>query len=346
MYENLTPEYIKSDMLEEFTLADTREGSYTNTLVSPVAKAMWKVYTALNAVLPIVFVDETSGPYIDKNAEQFGIKRKQGTKATAKVLFQGEDGTVIPAGKVFLTIDSYEYTLDETVTIAGGTAAGILTAADVGEAYNAPAGAIFRQITNLGGITAVESEAAKGGTDSESDAAYVKRFNDFRRRPATSGNVAHYMNWAQEVDGAGKAKVIPLWAGPGTVKVLIAGEHNQPVDHMIVEKVADHIEEVRPIGATVTVVSVIGVDIDVVAAVIIKPSTTLNAVIDAFSAALSAYLASITLNDYLIVYNRVGYILLDIPGVVDFTSLLVNGGTSDIVLDEDEVPVVGNVEVA
>ena len=346
MFDNLTPEYIKSDMLSRLELADTREGSYTNTVVSPVAYEMWKVYTSLGSVLPMVYIDETSGQYIDMKAGEYGIVRKQGSNARASVTFYGDDGTVIPEGKVFLTAEALQYTLDKSVAIAGGIAAGDLTAIETGEEYNVPAGAIFRQLVNLAGITQIESGAATGGADAESDAALAGRYYAYLKMPPTSGNAAHYLHWALEADGVAAAKVIPLWAGKGTVKVLIVGAHNQPVDDAIVTKTAEYIESVRPIGATVTVKSADGYAINVYATVVIRPSVDIAAVSEAFKTALSVYLEVIAFKEYTVVYNRIGYILLDLPGVVDFIGLTVNGGTGDIALSGEDVPVIGLVEVA
>jgi len=102
---------------------------------------------------------------------------------------------------------------------------------------------------------------------------------------------------------------------------------------------------VRPIGADVTVVSAIGHNINVSAQVILNPSTNAGIVNEAFESAMQTYLESIAFVDYLVVYNRIGYILLNIPGVINYTSLTVNGGTVDIVIGDDEVPVIGNIEV-
>ena len=346
MYEDLTPEYIKADILGDIELADTREGSYTNTLVSPVAYEIWKAYKALNSVIPMVYIDETSGPFIDIKAGGYGIRRKPGKNASANVRFIGEAGVVIPSGKVFLTADSLQYTLEDEAVIIGGVADGVLTAAETGEKYNVPAGAISRQLINTVGLEQVISEAAEGGTDTETDAAYVKRYYDYLRRPATSGNTAHYLQWAKEVDGINDAKVIPLWNGNGTVKVLIVGARNQPVDESIVTNAFEHIESVRPIGADVTVESAAGKQINVSAAVVLRPSADIVTVGEAFTQALGAYLERIAFDEYIVVYNRIGYILLDTHGVVDFTSLLVNGGMVDIAISGNEVPVIGNIEVA
>lgn len=102
----------------------------------------------------------------------------------------------------------------------------------------------------------------------------------------------------------------------------------------------------RPIGATVTVTSATGLSVNVSATVSIDSSTTLEAAQAAFTAALDDYLKSIAFEKYTLVYNRIAYMLLDIPGVIDYTSLTVNGGTGNIEIDADSVPVLGTVVVS
>ena len=349
MFEDLTPEQIKNDILGDVDLArimDTREGSFTNVLVSPVAYELWKAFQGLNAVIPMFYIDETSGIYIDKVAAAYGMIRKPGLKATAAVLFTGRNGTIIPKGRVFLTADSLQFTLDNEVVITSGQVVGTLTALEEGERYNVEAGAIFRQLVNLPGLETIENTAAMGGADAENDTALVERFYDFLRNPGTSGNEAHYRQWALEVEGVGAVKVLPLWAGPGTVKVLIVGMNNQPLDQTIVNNCIDHIEENRPIGATVTVESAAGLAINVSATVILGSGITAAQVRDAFETAITAHLSDIAFSQTVVVYNRIGYMLLDIPGVIDFSTLTVNGGTTDIAINVNTVPVTGTVEVS
>lgn len=345
MYEDLTVEKIKEDIISRLsTDIDTREGSFMNDMISAVAYEIWKVYQSLDAVIPIAFVDETSGEYIDKRCAEYGIKRKTGTKAKVTLKLTGTDGTVVPKGKVFLTADGLQFEIDEDVTIKNGTATVKATAIEVGKEYNVEAGTITRQLVSLSGLLSVTNdELATGGTDQESDAALVQRLYDFLQNPATSGNVAHYRQWALEVDGVGAAKVFPLWNGPGTVKVLIVGNDHGPVDETIVQNCAVHIEENRPIGATVTVESAKGLEIIVSANVVIDNSTTIDKVEEKFKAALNEYLKSIAFEKYTLVYNRIAYMLLGIDGVTDFTSLTVNGGTENIIIADNQVPVLGTV---
>ena len=287
----------------------------------------------------------SSGEYAVKRSAEYGIIRKAGTKATDIMDFTGIDGTIILKGKVYLTPDGLQFEVDETVTITFGAASVGITATEVGSEYNVGAGTITQQIVNQKGVTTFSNRGAIGGTDEETIASLVDRLYDYLKNPATSGNLSHYKQWALAVDGVGGAKVTPLWDGAGTVKVLIVGSNKQPVDSAVVENCFESIEANRPVGATVTVISAEGLAINVTAAVIIDSTTTVDAVQTAFSSALDAYLKFIAFERYELVYNRIAYMLLDIEGVIDYTSLTINGGTTNITIGDDQVPILGALEV-
>ena len=83
MYEDITPESIRQEILANLGAeVDKREGGFASDMAAPVALELWKLYDSLNAVLPIAFVDESSGEYIDKRCGDYGIVRKAGTRAT------------------------------------------------------------------------------------------------------------------------------------------------------------------------------------------------------------------------------------------------------------------------
>ena len=114
MYEDYTVETIKDDMISRLgTDINTSEGSFTNDMISGVAYEIWKYYQALNAIVPIAYVDETSGEYIDKRCAEYGITRKSGSKATTTLTFSGTDNTTIESGKVFLTSDGLQFETDD-----------------------------------------------------------------------------------------------------------------------------------------------------------------------------------------------------------------------------------------
>jgi uncharacterized phage protein gp47/JayE len=347
MYEEITVEGIKTDILGRLSAdIDKREGSFVNDMVSTVAYEIWKVYQSFNALVPIAFVDETSGEYIDKRCNEYGITRKPGTKATATLSITGTDGTAITKGKIFITIDGLQYEADEAATIASGTATVNVTAVEVGEAYNAAAASITGQLINLAGITSVTNvAAAEGGTDREIDSALLARLRDFLQSTPTSGNAAHYKQWALSVPGVGSAKVIPLWDGTGTVKVIIAGADGGAVDASVITACEEFIDANKPIGATVTVVSAVEVEVDVTADVVFDDTTGTATIQDEFEVLLTEHLRGISFVKNEIVYNRIAALLLSVSGVTDFVTLTVNAGMANISLDADEVPVLGTVVI-
>lgn len=349
MYEDRTRDAIKSEILSELqTDIQVREGSFADDMSGPLAVQLYKMYVALNRVFGMVFVDESSGEFLDMTANELGIDpRKEGVKAVAELHIEGTHGTVVNAGKQFLTEKRLVFEADNGVVINElGFATVTATAAAVGDAYNVDAGEVCFQVENQSGIKSVSNhEAAQGGADPESGASLFARIDSHRKKPITSGNIYHYEKWALETQGVGAVKVFPLWAGPGTVKVLIANDDRQPVDDLTVRRCADYIEKSRPVGAQVTVESARGIPIGVSAQVRLKESSDAQQVAAKFEEGLKEYFGLIAFNEYIVRYNKIGAILMETPGVIDYRQLTVNGGES-IELSELEVPILGEVTLS
>ena len=346
MYENITPESIEANILDGITQFDTREGSFARTLVAPASYEIWKGYTALEAVPDMIFVNEQSGQYIDKKAADFGIIRKPGEKASTEITLNGRAGTVVPAGKIFLTADGLGYTLDKQAVIpSDGSVKGTITAQEVGSAYNVSAGEISVQQSPLSGLSSFSCGEAAGGVDRETDAQLVARYYDYIRKPATSGNVYQYEQWAESVSGVGQAKVFPLWNGNGTVKVVISDQEYGVAPPETVEACRQYIESVRPIGATVTVESAAALNLTINANVETDSTITAETVKLKFTEKANEYLRSITFQKDEVIYNRLLFLLLDVDGVQDVVSMTVNGGTGNIPVGENEIPTLEEVSI-
>lgn len=344
MYESKTPEAIKSAILSGMEYGvDKREGSFASDMSAPVSLEMSKLYNALDTMLQMMFLDTIGGGYLDLRAGEYGLVRKEGTKAKCILTFSGVDETAIPAGTVVRTKSGLGFETLEACEITGGSAQAEAQAAEAGAGYNVAAGTVTE--LSLSGVNSVTNGAAAGGTDLETDDELAERLLYRLRYPATSGNVYHYNAWAVEVNGVGAAKILPLWNGNGTVKVVIVDGEKQPASGDVVSACAAHIETKRPIGATVTVVSAQGVTIDVSAAVQIQSTTTIQAVTQSFQTALQEYLQKIAFKSTTLLYNQVAYILLSVPGVTDYTQLQINNGTDNITLGETGTPVLGTVSI-
>ena len=364
MFEDRTAEAIRAEMLEDLrqkTGVTAVAGGFTDTMLGRAAVELSKAYQALNAVPSILFVDETSGGFLDLHGwAYFNLARKDGTRARATLTFEGTPGAVLPAGTAFVTEAGLEFSLLEEVTLdADGTGRGTVEAAQVGAAYNVAAGAITRMYVNLPGLSGWTSAAAAGGTDGESDAALYARLDERRKRPPTSGNIYHYRQWAMEVAGVGAVKVVPCGHGPGTVDVMVVdGTMATAVDELVAQ-VAAHIEAERPIGAEVYVSTPDSVPVAVNATVVLAEGASLTAVRTALVSELDTYLRSVVREKYdaiygekgqdkpyRVLYNRVATLLMTVEGVANYTALTLNGAAQDITLTPEQVPVRGEVSVA
>lgn len=351
-FDSLTPEGIQ-DMLRAFVEDElglsTAEGTLLQIILAPGAYVFWEGLQALRAQVPISFVDETSGSFIDKDAAGYGITRKPGTAASVTLTFTGSAGTTIPAGTLCVTQDGLGFATDEDLTLGEDGSGTVTATADaVGTAYNVLAGAIVSTQQAVSGVTSLTNEAAAaGGTDPETDAALFARLDAYKKTPPTSGNDRHYHQWALEVNGVGAASVIRCWDGPGTVKVIIADMALHPVTEELRAEVAAYIETQRPVTAEVTVESAAGVPIEVSVTVETDGTVFKLDTEKELTERLAEYLGEIAFTEGAeVVYNRVLALVMGLPGVTDCSGLTVNGGTANVPLDATQIPMLGSVTVS
>jgi len=333
MFEDMTYENILKDMLSRVTSdVDKREGSVIFDALAPCAYKLAETYFKLNNFIDLVSADTAVGEYLDRVVADYGIKRKAATYAVRKV----EATAPVDIGTRWGLKDT-TYVITEKMSDTEYKA----KCEQLGSIGNQYSG-LLDNIDNVPDVAAALTDIIISGEDEETDDSLRARFYNQIRTPSTSGNADHYRKWAMEVAGCGDAKVLPLWNGNGTVKVLVVDE-NMAVDEALPTAVAAHIETVRPIGAAVTVESPQEKVISISAGVVLDGSKTLNDVYTSFSKAFSEYLKDIVFKNYSISYARIGSLLLSTDGVADYVNLLVNGGAANITIGETEVPVAGTI---
>lgn len=111
----------------------------------------------------------------------------------------------------------------------------------------------------------------------------------------------------------------------------------------VLKMVREHIEELRPIGADVTVASVVEKAVNVSAGIKLQAGMNLGVVQNAFQAALTEYLHKEALDLSYVSLARVGNLLLGTEGVEDYSNLLLNGVSGNMALTEEEIAVTGTV---
>nr|WP_246543123.1 baseplate J/gp47 family protein [Fusibacter paucivorans] len=288
------------------------------------------MYIELDQIVANRIIQTADDETVLARALEYGIEREAATHAIAKGEFNQEIAleTRFSCGSLYYRATSkisdgiYEMTCET---------AGIEPNSNLGKLI--PVGYIK-------GLTSAKlTEVLIPGTEIETVASVKQQLLKRMQNPPTSGNKAHYFNWAMAVDGVGYAEVEPLFNGAGTVKVTIVNAEKQPAEAALVEAVAAYIESVRPIGAAVTVTSAARVDINVSATVTLAEGYMLNDVQTAFFESLDAYLKAIALMETYVGYAKIGAILLSVKGVLDYTDLTINGEVVNIGIPSGYVPV-------
>ncbi|WP_432662447.1 baseplate J/gp47 family protein [Wukongibacter baidiensis] len=349
----ITREEIKNRMLsmikDEY---DKSEGSFFYDVINTLAIELEDAYKDQNTILDKGFVETSEDEYLDRKALEKGVHRKPPTKATTTVIIQGSEGVNIDKG-MLVASDNVNFIVQERKTIDSTGAISVLVECEKdGVLGNVPKGAIKYFPITISGLSSVTNPVAvTNGYDGETDDELRKRYYEKVRTPATSGNKYHYRNWALEIPGVGDVRVIPLWNGRGSVKIIIIDTDKTGAEQELVDKVHSHIEENRPIGATITTVSATEVPIDIEAFLTIDTDNyEIEQVKSNIEKNVSGYLKEIAFIGNYVSHAKLGSIVLDSEGVLDYRGLIVNEKNSsdeepNIKIEHEEVAVLGVITI-
>lgn len=338
MYENITYEAILQRMLERIPGSmDKREGSIIQDALAPTAIEHQLLYIDMDTFLREVFTDKASREYLVKRAEERNITPHPATAAVWKASFIPKNldvgnGTRFNCDSMNLAVTGkfddgvYELTCEAAGSMGNGCQGKLIP-------INYVAGLEIAELTEL--ITP--------GNDEEETEAFRERYLTILRKPSTSGNIYDYYNWAMACKGVGATKIFPLANGPGTVKVVVADEDKRAVTPALIKAVKDYIEEMRPIGATVTVASAEELPVNVMGRVKLKNGLNLGEAQAAFRKAFDDFLRDNAFDINYVGYARVGNILLETAGVEDYADLTINGLSHNIELTDEQIAIIGTV---
>lgn len=324
---------------------DKRPGAVTYDLTGPTAVEAETIYVELDAFSNKAFPDTAYDEWLDRVAASVNITRRPAVKATGRVAFAGTEGTTIPKGSEVSTEGNTPIYFITTAdaTIVNGTATVAAEAKVAGASGNIGPGVIKLTTGNITGITSVTNTAEfDGGVDRESDDSLRKRYFERVQRPITSGNPNHFRKWALEVVGVRDVRVYPVWNGPLTVKVVILADDGVP-SQTLIDATKVHIETERPIGADVTVIGAIDFGIDVAATLYLTSGADLGAVQEAITAEINEYFRELAFSDPVVRISAIQRILLDNASIRDYAGLMLNGGTGNIEIVGDAIPVLRTV---
>ena len=322
---------------------DKREGSFLNNMVSPISQELAKAYIEQEDLVNMAFVRNGFFNYLDLKCEEYGIYRKEGTKAVGEVIFTGENGISIENGTILSSNGLYFVVLNDS-DIVNNQAELVVEALEVGKQYNLLANTKLSLTEPIHGITDIYVKTdITNGTDIETDEELRNRYFDTIKKSYTSGNVAHYEQWANEVNGVGLCKVFPLKNGNGTVEIVITDSNMLGASSELIESVKANIEGKRPIGANVSVVSATEKVVNITANITLASGYSVEEIKSDFANKVTEYLKEISFKSSYVSNARLGNLLLDTNGVFDYTEFKINNLTSNIALSDIEVPKLGTI---
>ena len=334
MFSNQTYEAIKQRILDNINIdIDKREGSFTSNMISPLVEELAKAYINMGDILSLGFIGDTFDTYLDKRVSEFGVYRKEGTKAIGEIKVEGQDGLTISNGDIVKANDLY-FTVLNDIELPGENIL-YVEANEIGYKYNLLANTEFELVEKNDSIIRLYNiEDFRNGVDIESDEDLRKRFIKVVNSPSASGNKNHYEEWALEVNGVGRAIVYPLWNGNGTVKVMIIGNDNKPVTEDIIENCKLYIEENMPIGCQLTVITPSLLNVVIKANVELKEGYDIEDIKLDFGASLNEHLKGVTTE---LTYSKVYGLLVNHKGIEDVSLFTVNDNNSNISISEDKI---------
>lgn len=192
--------------------------------------AIHLVYGFLSFLKDQLFVTSADDEYLEQQAAEYGIRRKDADKATGEASITGSNGFSVPAGTQLQSPDSQIYITDEEVIISGGIADLSLTAQTGGANGNQDAGTVLTFISPIPGINTsatVDSNGITGGVDSEDSDDLRARTLTRKRQPPHGGASFDYESWALEVPGVTRAWAFSGYYGRGTVGLAFVRDNDE-----------------------------------------------------------------------------------------------------------------------
>lgn len=349
-----TREVIQSRLLTDIdNKYDKSEGSFFYDTLKPVSIELESIYTIIDGMLDKHIVDTATGLDLDRIVKNVAISRKLSTKAKGIVTITGLVGSTIVKGEKVAS-DGVNYIFKNTSTISES---GIIDVEVECELYGSKGNVQIDSIkyfpkTLKGLYSVTNKEPFINGYDMEDDESLRKRYYTKVQTIVNSSNKNAYKSWALEITGVGDVRVLPLWKGPGTVKVIIINSNKAGANEALVNTVQNYIDPnkngdgsgIAPCGGGVcTVQSAIEKQLAIKCNIVTSLDNEVAKKL--IESEIKEYLAEIAFDEEIesISYAKIGSLIIGIKGISDYSNLLVNNGTSNVDIKIEEVAVLGGV---
>ena len=253
---------------------DKREGSIIYDAVAPAAMVSAQQSLSLANIIRETYIKTAQGEFLDYRADEHGTSRYAATNTEVKAKFNDDDGNPInvEVGDRFASIT--ESPIFYTVIKANNDGTAEMQAEEAGTSANSYIGQVLPVTPNDNLAWAEITEIIAPARDAETDDHLRERILKSDAWLAYGGNIADYLDMIHKISEVGAAQVYPVWAGSGTVKLVIVNNDLMPASPDLVKKVKNIIDPedneaqgvgLAPIDHRVTVVApeVLKVDVSI-----------------------------------------------------------------------------------
>lgn len=342
---------------------DKREGSVIYDAIAPMTIEISLLYSYLDFLFKNAFGDTANRYWLIERAKERGIEPYNATKA---VIIGRFDAKLNIGDRLF--IDDIYYTVSKLQKEEKGMFFYELICNEKGRVGNLKGGKLTptRTIRNLN--LAEIYKLAILGEDEEGTEDFRQRYFETIKSIAYGGNIDDYRKKVKDIDGVGLVKVIPVWNGGGTVKLIITdSEFKEPTSELIskVQEIIDPIPfhqkgvGIAPIGHYVTVVGAKLKKINITCEILKSRDSNLEEIKREVKSNIEEYFKGqrekwgtyekVDSNIYVendIRLAKITSIVLNVADVIDYETIKFTDTDKKIFeLSEDELPVLGDVIV-
>ena len=350
--DQMTYEYILGQMLNRVpNTVDKREGSIIYDALAPAAAELAKAYIELDVIMDETFVDTASLQYLMLRCKERGVTIQSETAAIIQGSFTPATLELM-AGTRF-NCDDVNYIIVDKISDGQYR----LEAETLGTAGNKYSGFLLPiQIVN-GLETAEITNLLIPGEDADTTETLREKYYDSIDDQAFGGNIQDYKQKVNEITGVGGVKVYPVWAGGGTVKlVIISSDFTVPSSELIqqvqtaIDPETNHGEGIgiAPIGHTVTVVGVTESNISIATNITFASGWDWDTAQSQINDAVNSYFQELTeaWEDSTTMVIRIAQIeshILSLDCVLDITDTTLNGEAKNLEIDTNSIPVLDHI---
>lgn len=299
------------------------------------------LYDRMDDLQAQVFPGTSTGEYLERHAQQRGLRRKAAGEAQGVLRFSRE---VAPAQDIPIKAGVVCATRPEPQVQFVTTGSGVLRAgelfADVparaveaGAVGNVASGAVCLMVSAASGITAVSNpEPFSGGADGESDEALRERILSGYRDISNGTNRTFYYEAAMGCEGVESVNVVPRARGRGTVDVLIACA-SAPAQEAAAQRLQQELDQQKEINVDIRVRGARRRYVDLEVHIATGEYAEYDDVATRCNETVRAYMQGLGVGDTLL-RARLGARLLAVEGVYNCR---VFSPTADVVPEHDEI---------